>query len=432
MIYWAPFLHFYQPPTQFHAVLKKICRESYRPLLDVFEANPKAKATVNICGVLIELLNDHGASDIVERMRKLAERGQFEFVGTSKYHAILPLIPEKEMVRQIELNSNTSKYFFKKAFSPRGFFPPEMCYSKDILGPIHKTGHRWILISGVACSDEWPMDKIYQARVNSSTVSVLFRDDILSNKISFQTIDGKGFLEHLKGIGQAKKDAYVITAMDAETFGHHIQNWEKLFLQEVYDVLTTPSEDIYKHIKQRTDLAKAYKGLFDTDPAGQIKVVTISEIVDKFPKGKVIEPKKSSWSTSIEDIMHNNFYPLWIGNDNEVHGLQWEHVKICLDMVYKAFEVAKDGDSKNYANISRMLLDRALHSCQFWWASRSKPMWDINLINKGLMMQEEVLLNAYKAIKNSSCDEEIKRQHYHNIAASRDLANKIRDRLFVF
>jgi len=438
MIYWAPFLHFYQPPTQFHAILKKICRESYRPLLDVFEANPNAKVTVNISGVLTELLNDHAATDIIDRMRKLAERGQLEFVGTSKYHAILPLIPQQEMLRQIELNHATNKYFFKKSYSPSGFFPPEMCYSGDCLGPIHKTGHKWILLSGVACADEWPMDKIYHAKVNSSTISVLFRDDILSNKISFHTIDGKGFLEHLQGIshalqkdgGQVKKDAYVITAMDAETFGHHIQNWEKLFLEKVYDALTYPDEEVFKNIKQRSDLAKDYKSFF-ADSGKNIKVVTISELVEKFPKSKVIEPKRSSWSSSIEDINRGDYYPLWLGNGNELHGLQWEHMKICLEMVYKALEVAKNGDSKNFANISRMLLDRALHSCQFWWASR-RPMWDINLVNKGLLMQDEVLLNAYKAIKMSPIDEEIKRDYYHKIVAARDLRNKITDRLLVF
>jgi alpha-amylase/alpha-mannosidase (GH57 family) len=430
MIYWAPFLHLYQPPTQFHAVLKKICRESYRPLLDVFEANPKAKVTVNICGVLTESLMDHGASDVVERMKKLAERGQLEFVGTSKYHAILPLIPPQEALRQIELNQKTNAYFFKKSFSPKGFFPPEMCYSKDILGPINKTGHKWILISGVACQDEWPMDKIYQIKSGNSSISVFFRDDILSNKISFHSIDGKGFLEHLKGVFSAKKDAYVITAMDGETFGHHIQNWEKLFLAKVYDVLTS-EENIGKDIKQRVDLAKSFKDFLSGDMAGKIKVVTISELLDIFPKGKFIEPRPSSWSSSIEDIEYHNYYPLWLGNDNEVHGLQWELVKICIEMVYKAQEVATNSDAKNFANISRMLLDRALHSCQFWWASR-RPMWDINLVNKGILMQDEVLLNAYKAIKFSPCNEDIKREYYHKIVASRDLINKIRDWLFVF
>ena len=33
MVYWAPILHLYQPPTQFPAVLKRICDESYRPLI---------------------------------------------------------------------------------------------------------------------------------------------------------------------------------------------------------------------------------------------------------------------------------------------------------------------------------------------------------------------------------------------------------------
>jgi len=430
MIYWAPFLHFYQPPTQFHAILKKVCRESYRPLLDVFEANPKAKVTVNICGVLTELLVDHGSLDIVERMGKLAERGQLEFVGTSKYHAILPLIPPEEMLRQIELNHQTNRYFFKKAFSPKGFFPPEMCYSKDILKPLHKTGHKWVLISGVACADEWPIDKIYQVKANLSTLSVLFRDDILSNKISFQSIDSKGFLTHLKGLAQAKKDAYVITAMDGETFGHHIHNWERLFLQEVYDVLTC-EEKAYKDIKQRTDLAKSFKDFLSCGITDTIKVVTISELLEHFPKSKIIEPKSSSWSSSPEDIKNGNYYPLWLGNDNEIHGLQWEHVKICFEMVYKAEEVADSTEAKNYAHISRLLLDRALHSCQFWWASR-QPMWDINLVNKGIVMQDEVLLNAYKAIKMSGCQEEIKREYYHKIVASRDLRDKIRDRLLVY
>ena len=430
MIYWAPFLHLYQPPTQFHAVLKKICKESYRPLLDVFESNPKAKVTVNIPAVLTESLMDHGAADIVERMRKLARRRQLEFVGTSKYHAILPLIPKEETFRQIELNHSTNFYFFKEAFAPKGFFPPEMCYSRDISGSIAETGHKWILISGIACPTVWPIDKIYRVKAGLSELCVLFRDDILSNKISFQDVDGRGFLNHLKDFAHGKKDAYIVTAMDAETFGHHIQNWEKLFLEKVYDVLTY-HEAFYRDIKQKADLAKSFRDFLRSGAAGRIKVVTISELLEHFPKAEFIEPKQSSWSSSAEDINNNNFYPLWLGNGNEIHGLQWEHIKICFEMVYKAEEVASDGEAKNYAVISRMLLDRALHSCQFWWASR-RPMWDINLINKGIGMQDEVLLNAYKAIKLSSCEEQIKREYYHKIVASRDLGNKIKDRLFVY
>ena len=71
MIYWAPLLHFYQPPTQFHWVLDKICHESYRPLIKIFRENPSAMVTVNINGILTELLNYHGKKDVITGLAEL-------------------------------------------------------------------------------------------------------------------------------------------------------------------------------------------------------------------------------------------------------------------------------------------------------------------------------------------------------------------------
>jgi len=97
--------------------------------------------------------------------------------------------------------------------------------------------------------------------------------------------------------------------------------------------------------------------------------------------------------------------------------------------IAKAMERADNETSKYYADIARGLLDRALHSDQFWWASR-RPMWDINLINRGLMEQTEVLLNAYKALKTSGASDEEKAECYYREIAARDLRAKIRDHLF--
>ena len=90
MIYWAQLLHFYQPPTQLPEVLHKICNESYRPLIEVFSKHPNARATININGVLTEMLWYHVYGDIIDGLVKLAEKGQIEFVGSGKYHPILP------------------------------------------------------------------------------------------------------------------------------------------------------------------------------------------------------------------------------------------------------------------------------------------------------------------------------------------------------
>lgn len=430
MIYWAQLFHFYQPPTQLPSVLSKICDESYRPLLEVFRKYPSVRVTVNINGVLTEMLRNHGHSDILQGLKELAKRGQIEFTGSGKYHPILPLIPLEEIQRQISLNQKTNAFFFGKHFQPTGFFPPELAYSRAILPAVLRTGHRWIILSGVACPGNWPMDTVPQVELNGKRLAVFFRDDILSNKISFQGISPQGFLEHLKGFNGNKEKIYVVTAMDAETYGHHIQQWEKLFLAEVYEHIDVSSET-YSDIQQRTALAAQQTTLLDdTLTAQRVQTATISQLLEIFPAGEVIDPKASSWSTTAHDMDTGNPYPLWADKGNEIHRLLWEHLAICQELCSKASRVADGNESERFAGIARGLQDRALHSCQFWWASR-RPMWDINLIHMGLVDQWRVIVNAYRAINMSSASEEIKREFYYKLVAARDMRHKIEDRLFI-
>jgi len=157
----------------------------------------------------------------------------------------------------------------------------------------------------------------------------------------------------------------------------------------------------------------------------------MSELLEFFPQGRRVEPLASSWSTSAQDLAAENSYPLWKERGNEIHRLQWEHIGITIELVDKAMEVADSDEAKRFANIARGLLDRSLHSCQFWWASR-RPMWDINLIHKGLLEQQETIVNAYRAINLSQTEEDLKRDYYHKLVAARDVRNKIIDRLFVW
>lgn len=432
MIYWAPFLHFYQPPIQFHAVLKKICQECYRPLLKMFLEHPSSKVTINICGVLTELLNDHGAEDILSGIKELAQNKQLEFVESAKYHPILPLLPKKEIYRQIKLNRQTNEYFFKNAYKPRGFFPPEMCYSHDTASVIRGMEYEWILVSGIACQDEWPLDYIPDISLGASTIKIFFRDDILSNKISFHHLDAEGFIKELIGLAKGKKDIYVVTAMDAETFGHHIHNWEQLFLAEVYKTIAVVENTYHEDTKkQKRPVADAHKEIFTELKDAlhdNVEVATISELIKKFPARNSKPPKPSSWSTTAEDISHKNYYPLWKDIGNDIHDLQWEHINICLELIERALSSVGDNkESHCFALFARGLLDKGIHSCQLWWANKNRGMWNINLINKGLLLQEEALLNAYKALFASSADDNTRKDFYHKISAARATASKIRD-----
>jgi len=429
MIYWAQFLHFYQPPTQLPPVLEKICRESYRPLLTVLYDNPHIKVTVNINGCLSETLGDIGHSEILDRMRRLGERGQIEFAGTAKYHPILPLIPEEERRRQIMLNQKANSYFFGDAFKPQGFFPPEMAYSKEIVPAILASGHRWVIASGVACPNEWPVDRVVYTEYRRKKLAVFFRDDILSNKISFGNVRPDEFLGHLHSLKGSRENIYVITAMDAETYGHHIQNWERVFLAEVYGELKV-GRATFSDISQRTALGDQQTTLLmDTTASKEVKAVTISELLDLFPSGEIIDPKASSWSTSGEDIQAGNPFPLWADPGNEIHRLLWEHLEIAHELTESAVKYANNDESHRFADIARGLLDRAYHSCQFWWASR-RPMWDVNMIHMGIIEQWRVIVNAYRSINMGGADGEEKKNSYYKAVAARDIRNKITDRLF--
>ena len=431
MIYWAPLFHFYQPPTQTPEILMKVSNESYRPIMDVFDEFPYARATFNINGVLTEMLGLYGYTDVLNRMRKFAENKQVEFTGSAKYHPILPLIPTEEVERQIRLNHNTNRQYLGDSYEPKGFFPPEMCYSREIVDPIVESRHEWIILSGIACPVGWPMDVIHEIDYSNGGIAVLFRDDILSNKISFRDVDGKGFIEHLKQLHQGEGDIYVVTAMDAETFGHHIQHWDKLFLSQVYETLT-PEADSKGVMREQKPLADQHRKLFEygkTSEAREIEIVTISRLLEIFPRGQRVSPRPSSWSTSADDIRMQNYYPLWKDKNNPVHSMQWEHLNLTMEVAHKAVEVADSPASQEFASIARNTLDPALHSCQFWWASK-KPMWDINMVYRGLTLQREVLLNAYKAISLSGCKPETKKEYYYRVVAARHIYGQITDYLY--
>jgi hypothetical protein len=54
-------------------------------------------------------------------------------------------------------------------------------------------GHRWVLTYGIVCAAEWPVKLVHRVEGHSD-LAPLFRDDLVSNRISFENIDGFGFI----------------------------------------------------------------------------------------------------------------------------------------------------------------------------------------------------------------------------------------------
>lgn len=431
MLYWGQLLHFYQPPTQTYAVLARIADESYRPLLTVFEEHPAVQVTFNINGVLLDLFHEHGMDDIVERLSALVQRGQVELTGTGKFHPLLPLLPADEMERQLRLDAETKRRYFGDAIELRGCFPPELAFDRSVVAPVVRTGHEWVLLSGVANPVSWPTRRVDRIAPGAEAregppLAVLYRDDILSNRISFRSVDATGFVHDLDSRVPANRDldAYVVTGMDAETYGHHIKDWERVFLAAVYARLApaVPVGGGVAHAEPRVRTGAASIAVQDHGP--RILTAQLSRIVAAFPPGETVEPRAASWSTSEDEIRQGNPFPLWATPGNPIHAAQWELLQLAIDLVHRAQELADSEPSREEAVRARALLDRAEHSCQWWWASR-RPMWSVPMIERGLLLQWETIISAYHAVDLSHADPIVKRNLYERVMLARTLRDHI-------
>lgn len=353
-MWWANLLHIYQPPTQTEAIVRKVAGESYRTLVRVLRAYPRARITLNINAVLTEQLHRYGLADVIIGFRELAERGQVEFTASAMFHPILPLIPETEMARQIELNTAVNQRYFGDVYVPRGFFPPEMCYSPAVGRMVAEMGFGWIILDEITFNGKLgrPHREVIGQMDGSPGLSVFFRDRRFSNGISFG--DFPSAPPFLQALGrELPAHDYIVTATDGEVYGHHRPGQEHL-LEQVWE-------------------------------QGEPATVTLSQLLELFPQRQAVSPLSASWSAWEDELAQGIPYPQWRSPSNQLHQLQWELVTETLAALREA-----PADAPGYEQ-ARRLADEGLHSCQFWWAS-GRPHWDTGMIERGAQRLRDAAL----------------------------------------
>ena len=346
---WANVIHIYQPPTQTRAIVEKVYAEAYQKIGDILTTFPDARLTVNISATLTEQLQRYDLTGVLDKLTELAVAGQIEFTGSAKFHPILPLIHPREAERQIRLNEETNRALLGRAYRPRGFFLPELCYSRTTAELIERLGYEWLILDEIAYHGRlgWlrPVEQcVYTLR--GSRLKVVFRNRGVSNLISFGGVPrGPEFLHELERL-QVGGDAasYLITATDGEVYGHHRKGQEQLL------------SDLYR--------------------TRAVETSTISELVHTAEVGETVEPVASSWSAGEDELKADIPYPQWRFPGNLIHQRQWRLAGLATTAMHEA-EAAGE-----VAPPIRASLDEGLHSCQFWWAS-CRPWWNVEMIRKG-------------------------------------------------
>ncbi|MEK7582493.1 MAG: hypothetical protein AAB452_01365 [Patescibacteria group bacterium] len=351
---WANFLHIYQPAGQQPDILEAVVVQSYRPILEGVKKNQRTRLTMNISGVLLEMFDAHGYWDLIEIIRDLVKGGRLELTGSAKYHALLPFLSEQEIIRQIEENESTLKFYIDNHYRPEGFFPPEMAYDEKIVPIVQQFGYKWIIIDEIAYNGKTgQVDYNKTYKIKGTDLSVFFRERGPSNLIMSAAVRSfESFKEVFRD--DLKKNHYLLTGMDGETFGHHRPGLDKM----LFEFFQTPELDLVK----------------------------VSDLLDLYPDTQEVRPVKSTWASSEEDIKKGIQFLSWDDPENEIHHWQRDLVDLAVSSVY-----AMDKEHPGYQEI-RKTLDKALSSDQFWWAS-GKPWWSLEEIVRGAVLCHSVIKN---------------------------------------
>ena len=340
---WANFLHFYQPANQQPDILEAIVVQSYRPIIEGIKKHKKVRLTININGALFELLHKYGYQDLIEDLKNLVKENRIEITGSAKYHALLPLLSDEEIERQIQLNTQTLRHFLGD-YTLNGFFSPEMAYDERIGKIIEKLGFKWTILDEISCGGEvGQVDYGQIYKLNGTNLKVFFRDRRLSNLIMSAVVRSREtLLEAMQS--ELRTDHYVVTAMDAETFGHHRPGLEKMLFE-----------------------------IFDTK---EFELIQISDVSKYYKEKKEVTPAKATWASSKQDIEGGIQFLSWDDPENMIHKWQWKFTELVLKEVYRM-----DKAHPRY-ELVRGKMDIALASDHFWWAS-AKPWWSLEMIEYG-------------------------------------------------
>lgn len=359
MKYVSFLFHIYQPPLQSDKILNAIVQQSYEPLVRQFADFADLKFSLNINFSLVELLSAK-FPHVLDHIRVSYEAGTLELTATGAYHPIFPLISTAEITRQLILNRAGNERLLSSVYAPSGVFPPELAFTCALVPLFKKLGYRWTLADDASLNyykRPVPFNTIY----TFDNFPVLFRSNHWANKFANyygQWANGGAVVTDLLSSLRAwmgDKDGYLIIALDGETFGHHHRFLNGVFLAEMFDALRTNKDEI--------------------------KTLHLSELCDLFPHIPEFTPP-GSWLTDQADIANRDYFSWWKSNFNRVHDLQWQFTTHVLDAVRR---LAADDDINSD-------MDRAIYSCQYWWAS----YWKFNPgeVYKGAFNMMRVLQKA--------------------------------------
>jgi hypothetical protein len=339
---WANLIDMYQPPNCDRSALEKIIKQSYLPLLNIFEQNPDSGFTLNLPGSTVELMIRTGFGDVIKRIAKLGERGQIDFTMTPKYQPLIPLHNDEDVDRQIEAHNRICRRYFGVSYSPQGLYSPSHAYSQKV----SKTGARfalkWVAIdeNSIRGRSQNGYNSLYMEKSAGGILLMACRRDIsnqLGGSLRASRIP-RSASEFLQAtLKQTSNDKYLITATDARNFGYDNPGRHGLL------------RALYRENK--------------------LKAVTISHLRRFVKRKESVRAVDGSSVTAKENVKKRSPFLVWENDKNPIHQSLWKLFKMAISELKNA---AAKGDpqfirAREMVDSASAAINWSMASCSPWW-----------------------------------------------------------------
>lgn len=273
-------IHNHQPVGNFDSVFHQTYKECYLPFIETLEKYPKVRVSLHYTGSLLEWIEENHPG-YFDKLRRLLERNQIEFMSGGFYEPLLPVIPKRDALGQIKIMQDYIKAKF--GVTPQGMWLAERVWEPGLPSLIAQAGLKYVTIDDThfyyAGFKEADMFGYYTTEDQGYIVNVFPIDKELRYRVPFRLAEET--IEYLKTVPEGQG---VTLADDGEKFGvwpgTHKWVYEDGYLERLFTLLTQNS--------------------------GWINMLTFSEYMQKYPpRGKVYLPTASydemmEWSLPIE------------------------------------------------------------------------------------------------------------------------------------
>ncbi len=211
-------LHNHQPVGNFPWVFQQVYEEAYLPLIQALERHPKVRLSLHYTGSLLDWLEE-AHPEFIECIAKLVQRNQVEMVSGGYYEPILPSIPDRDKIAQIDrLTERIQRDFGTRV---TGMWIAERVWEPGLPRFLNEAGMEWTILDDVhfksAGLDEKELYGYYATEDQSSIVKVYATSKLLRYTIPWRPV--RETIENLRSLATPDGRRIAVMGDDGEKFG---------------------------------------------------------------------------------------------------------------------------------------------------------------------------------------------------------------------